>query len=361
MGGSGWSYIVPYQANIQQALQTLRQNEFASLPDQGRHFLVEEVASLYRTLYPQKDEEELDDVLERYVQGEDILVRDVLIEPPTFHDIVERFRPDSSKSILDVSVVSHESRRETLSPFPYDAMYDFFGTWTPTREHIQRYVPGRWKWENTNLIWEKDAIYSNALHKVFNVYIPVYAHEQDTEPGEWFFLGREGWSYFVPYQHDVEQALQTLRAHVFETKAYSHLPLIGERKLVLKWLFHKVLSFEEQSRILAESATHPWHIPEAVITSPQDVDHLNLLSSGNTHSIMDVDCVTGYPMYGAFTPMPSNELMYYFGTVAPTRDHVQQDPSWGLDYKLPRRQGIYIILYQDGQPHEIYFTGWSGF
>lgn len=74
MGGSGWSYIVPYQANVQQALRSLRQNEFASLPDRGRRLLVEGGSVLYRKLYPQKDEETLDDVLERYLQGEDIVI-----------------------------------------------------------------------------------------------------------------------------------------------------------------------------------------------------------------------------------------------------------------------------------------------
>jgi hypothetical protein len=33
-------------------------------------------------------------------------------------------------------------------------------------------------------------------------------------------MGASGWSYFVPYQSDIEQALQELRQAVFERGAY---------------------------------------------------------------------------------------------------------------------------------------------
>jgi hypothetical protein len=35
-------------------------------------------------------------------------------------------------------------------------------------------------------------------------------------------MGASGWIYYVPYQEDLEQALQELRRHIFVTDQYNH-------------------------------------------------------------------------------------------------------------------------------------------
>jgi hypothetical protein len=35
-------------------------------------------------------------------------------------------------------------------------------------------------------------------------------------------MGASGWTYYAPYQEDLEHAFQTLRQQVFESKKYDH-------------------------------------------------------------------------------------------------------------------------------------------
>ena len=48
-----------------------------------------------------------------------------------------------------------------------------------------------------------------------------------------------------------------------------------------------------------------------------------------------------------------------FGTHEPTRAIVQQKADELMDLR-ERWQGTYVVVYQDGLPHEIYITGFSG-
>jgi len=70
--------------------------------------------------------------------------------------------------------------------------------------------------------------------------------------------------------------------------------------------------------------------------------------------------VTGDPDgidYGVVTPLPEDVLLERFGTTQPTREMIEQD----LDIleEVDRGQGIYVIVYRDGRPAEIFFGGLS--
>ncbi len=55
--------------------------------------------------------------------------------------------------------------------------------------------------------------------------------------------------------------------------------------------------------------------------------------------------------------MADEELMEFFGTTKPTRAHIEENDEFLDD--IDRGQGIYIIAYENDQPSEIYFAGYS--
>jgi hypothetical protein len=160
-------------------------------------------------------------------------------------------------------------------------------------------------------------------------------------------MGASGWSYFVPYQPAIQQALDDLRQDVFQRKAYYRA-------------FNAV-------QILRE----PWTIEEAIAWNGED----------GTHSILDVDRVVGslppkldWSSYaidpqawqdtflarlGTVSPLTTAQLLRIFWTTQPTHDLIVQRAAnlWPL---RDRDEGLYIIVYQDDLPIEIYFAGFSG-
>lgn len=56
--------------------------------------------------------------------------------------------------------------------------------------------------------------------------------------------------------------------------------------------------------------------------------------------------------------MANATLQRLYGTTEPTRDLVEPDLAFFEDMD-ERGQGVYVVLYHDGQPHEILFAGYS--
>ena len=76
-----------------------------------------------------------------------------------------------------------------------------------------------------------------------------------------------------------------------------------------------------------------------------------------TRSILDLERVSDEPDYGAVTALEGSALQAAFGTTRPTREMVETNHDLWED--LERGQGIYIVLYKDDKPDEIYFAGYS--
>lgn len=132
------------------------------------------------------------------------------------------------------------------------------------------------------------------------------------------------WDYFVPYQEDVDKALQDLRDQVFRTGQYKRWPSV------------RGTTIEE---VVAESGY------------------------SGTHSILDIERVSAFPALQAVSPLSAKRLQEVFGTDKPTRqmvmieDMIEDDE---LEELNPCYQGIYIIVYNHGKPDQICFVGSSG-
>jgi hypothetical protein len=144
-------------------------------------------------------------------------------------------------------------------------------------------------------------------------------------------MGGVPWFYYVPYQPDLDKALQELKQIEFAAGRYN-----------------PVIRFPEFPIGPDSPSPGPGHssIKAAVKATMED----------GTRSILDMERVSASPDYCVVAPLPESELRRLYGTTQPTREMVEE--MMFLE-DAERGQGIYIILYKDGIPSEILFAGYS--
>lgn len=145
-------------------------------------------------------------------------------------------------------------------------------------------------------------------------------------------MGANPYFYFVPYNQDVEAALQELRDREFQAGRYN--PVIP------------FLEFPVGPGSPAPGAEHD-SIDEALEASAED----------GTRSILDIQGVAEEPDFLMAAPLGDAYLLSLFGTDQPTREIVEQNMEFFED--LERGHCVYIILYKSGRPDEILFAGYS--
>ena len=145
-------------------------------------------------------------------------------------------------------------------------------------------------------------------------------------------MGAEPYFYFVPYQPDIDAALQELRRREFEAGRYN--PVMP------------FLQFPVGPHSPAPGAQHD-SIEEALEDSDAD----------GTRSILDLDHISDEPDFGAVTPLGDDVLEALYGTTRPTRQMIEQNMEFFED--IERGHGIYTLVYKDGEPDEILFAGYS--
>jgi hypothetical protein len=130
-------------------------------------------------------------------------------------------------------------------------------------------------------------------------------------------MGAEPWQYFVPYEEDVERALQQLRQQEFQA-----------------------------GRFLGSEMG-----PETIEAA------LELMEDCGTRSILDMERVANRRQLGAVAPLSERQLIAFFGTARPSRAVVEENDR--LFEQLDRGQGVYVVVYKDEVPVEICFAGYS--
>jgi hypothetical protein len=145
-------------------------------------------------------------------------------------------------------------------------------------------------------------------------------------------MGAHPYWYVVKYRPDIDAALQELRQQEFQAGRYNPVT--------------PFLNFPLGPNSPAPGARHAT-IAEAF----EDAD------ADGTRSILDLERVSEEPEFGAVAALDHDALLGLFGTARPTRQMVEANDELWED--LERGQGIYIILYKDDQPDEIFFAGYS--
>jgi|HubBroStandDraft_6_1064221.scaffolds.fasta_scaffold420207_2 hypothetical protein len=119
-------------------------------------------------------------------------------------------------------------------------------------------------------------------------------------------MGGHAYWYFVPYEHDVQAALDKLRARELAAGRYS--PAIRYR------------------------------------------------AEEGTRSILDIDRIGKTLGFGVAAPLPAKRLTELYDTDRPT--HAMVDNHEFFD-DIPRGQCVYVIVYVDDKPSELFFAGYS--
>lgn len=131
-------------------------------------------------------------------------------------------------------------------------------------------------------------------------------------------MGAEPWDYFVPYESNIQAALEKLRQGIFVSGGFRGSELE----------------------------------PESIDEAQENMD------ADGTASILDMERVSDEPDFGSVAPFPREELLRLFGTDQPTRQMILAH-MMDVYEDIDRGQGIYIIAHKDGQPSEIFFGGYS--
>lgn len=148
-------------------------------------------------------------------------------------------------------------------------------------------------------------------------------------------MGGHFWSYCVPYQEDIEAALKALREREFRAGRF------WQPAEVQPGFFGRLLGRG------SSKPKRPASIREA----------LKIAGFTGTRSILDIERVADAPEAGAVAPVRPEDLLDFFGTDHPTLQAIEKCDD--LFNALEGGQGIYAVLYREGEPETIYFAGYS--
>jgi hypothetical protein len=171
------------------------------------------------------------------------------------------------------------------------------------------------------------------------------------------FMGAEPWHYVVPYQSDINAALQALREQEFRAGRYGQALL--DRELdSLGDLGEEFSNAETSAEELIAVYGSVQSAIEAVFTEAE---------AEGTASILDMFHVSETPEPCAVCPLSNNTLEELLGTDKPTRERVEsvlineQEPEKCEEFwdSIGRGEGRYILIYNQEQPTEIFFAGYS--
>ena len=168
-------------------------------------------------------------------------------------------------------------------------------------------------------------------------------------------MGASNWYYFVPYQSDINKALQELRQQVYNVGDYYKSQVPYDYKNMTEAQIKKEYGGWEDSDALIHDALYYHSMPE-----PTDPDSLVVWNrEEGTHSIIDIERTSDTPNLSTAAPLPEETLLELFGTVKP--NHAQVDAKKAVINELRSRwHGTYIVVYKNDEPDELFFTGFSG-
>lgn len=172
-------------------------------------------------------------------------------------------------------------------------------------------------------------------------------------------MGSHPYFYFTHYQSDVNSALQALRQQEFSAGRYDPAMNMHDSSM---WMF--LFNFPPNDQSISPGARH---------TSIEAA--LDAAEESGTGSILDIQKVSDSPEFLASWALSAEETLALFGTDQPTRqmvediiiaggelDHWEEtgydiwDEFWDT---IGRGESRYILLYENDQPSEIFFIGYS--
>jgi hypothetical protein len=186
MGATGWSYFVPYEADVSAALQRLREDVFTrgdydSGPSEDEIFAA---VKQMRARVPewdswiQKCKEAAAKLPEsmraQYIENAERMKKSIMEygsaprkpkrKPKTIEKLLEIQAESGTHSILDIVGISPEPKFGHIRPFPHEKLVEIFGSQTPSHREIEEaHSFGRLedfadKWEGIYVITYRDGL-----------------------------------------------------------------------------------------------------------------------------------------------------------------------------------------------------------
>ncbi len=146
-------------------------------------------------------------------------------------------------------------------------------------------------------------------------------------------MGGHAYWYFVPYESNVQHALDVLRDREFKAGRYN--PVI------------RFLKFGGPDFFKQQPGAKHRSIDDALSASAED----------GTRSILDISRVGEHPDYSVAAPVPAERLRELVGTERPTRAMLDQADD--LFESIDRGQCVFVVVYEGDQPKELFFAGYS--
>ncbi|HEX5400004.1 MAG TPA: hypothetical protein VFY06_13245 [Verrucomicrobiae bacterium] len=158
MGATGWSYFVPYEADISVALQRLRKDVFArgdyiygdGVTDDQRKAILEKARPELNPWMQKVREEaaklqepfktkylEMAERIKSEITGDSSTSQKPKQKPKTIEEVLEFQAENGTHSILDVVGISQEPKFGCIRPFPHEKLVEFFGSETPSHAEIE--------------------------------------------------------------------------------------------------------------------------------------------------------------------------------------------------------------------------------
>jgi hypothetical protein len=144
-------------------------------------------------------------------------------------------------------------------------------------------------------------------------------------------MGSQGYYYAVPYDDDVNRALQSLRQQEFEAGRYN--PAVPFPEL--------------------EAASTP--SPGKQHSSIQEA--LDESEADGTRSILDIERIATKPGLGVAVPLAEGKIRKLYGTDKPSRSMATKNLD--IFREIKRGHAVYFALFENDQPSEILFAGMS--
>lgn len=145
-------------------------------------------------------------------------------------------------------------------------------------------------------------------------------------------MGAEPYWYFVPYESDINSALQKLREREFRAGRYH--PAVSH------------LDFPLSGSSPSPGERHP-SINAARTAARED----------GTRSILDIESAGPRSDFGVAGRLDDAELEALYGITQPTHQMVEDNPD--IHEPIERGQAVYVVVYKEGQPDELFFAGYS--
>jgi hypothetical protein len=151
-------------------------------------------------------------------------------------------------------------------------------------------------------------------------------------------MGADPYWYFVPYEADFDAALQKLRQREFQAGRYNPVT--------------PFLTFPIDPSVPGPGAMH-----DSIEQVMEECDE------SGTRSILDIAHVapapfdgSGMPYFTAF-PLDQADVENLFGTSKPSREQIETNQRmWD---RIERGSAVYTVVFDRGEPHEIFFGGYS--